>query len=80
MLTFDFQKTDCTIPQWIGDGYCDDDINTEICNFDGGDCCGYSIDTTYCFECQCCDIGGCNVTINGGNGGNDNEYLFNKQI
>ena len=80
MLIFDFQKIDCTIPQWVGDGYCDDEINTEVCNYDDGDCCGSSIDTTYCFECQCCDIGGCNATINGGNGGNDNEYLFNKEI
>ena len=58
-------------------------INTELCNYDGGDCCGSSIDTTYCIECQCCDIGGCNATINGGNGGNegnDNEYLVNKEI
>ena len=77
MLTFDFQKTDCTIPQWIGDGYCDDVINTEVCNYDSGDCCGSSIDTTYCIECQCCDIGGCNATINGGNGGNNIESLFN---
>ena len=53
MLTFDFQKTDCTIPQWIGDGYCDDDINTEICNFDGGDCCGSCVDTEFCIECAC---------------------------
>ena len=75
MLIFDFQKTDCTIPQWVGDGYCDDVINTELCNYDGGDCCGSSIDTTYCFECQCCDIGGCNATINGGNGGNDNKNI-----
>ena len=75
-----FLKTDCTIPQWVGDGYCDDVINTELCNYDGGDCCGSSIDTTYCIECQCCDIGGCNATIDGGNGGNNIEYLFNKEI
>ena len=38
-------KTDCAIPQWIGDGYCDDVINTELCNYDGGDCCGSYINT-----------------------------------
>ena len=76
MLTFNFLKTDCTIPQWIGDGYCDDVINTELCNYDGGDCCGSFIDTTYCNECQCCDVGGCNATINEGNGGNDIGCLF----
>lgn len=25
-------------PAWIGDGICDDAINTEVCGFDGGDC------------------------------------------
>ena len=24
---------------WIGDGYCDDSLNTLECNFDDGDCC-----------------------------------------
>ena len=55
-------KTDCSIPQWIGDGYCDDMINTELCNYDGGDCCGSYINTVYCSECECCDAGGCNAT------------------
>ena len=55
-------KTDCAIPQWIGDGYCDDVINTELCNYDGGDCCGSYINTVYCSECECCDAGGCNAT------------------
>ena len=72
--------TVCEHPTWIGDGYCNDVINTESCNYDGGDCCGSSIDTTYCIECQCCDIGGCNATINGGNGGNIIEYVFYKEI
>ena len=26
----------------LGDGYCHDEINTEECQFDGGDCCGSS--------------------------------------
>ena len=73
-------QTVCEHPTWIGDGYCNDVINTESCNYDGGDCCGSSIDTTYCIECQCCDIGGCNATINGGNGGNIIEYVFYKEI
>ncbi len=24
---------------WIGDGYCDPDLNNAECNYDGGDCC-----------------------------------------
>ena len=38
---------------WIGDGYCDDMNNIEICNYDGGDCCGDNVNTQYCFRCQC---------------------------
>ena len=26
--------------QYVGDGECDDAINYEECNYDGGDCCG----------------------------------------
>ena len=30
---------------WVGDGYCDDTLNNEDCEYDGGDCC----------ECTCVD-------------------------
>ena len=30
----------------IGDGFCDDELNTEECNFDGGDCCGHCVAVT----------------------------------
>ena len=38
---------------WIGDGYCDDVLNNEECNFDGGDCCLNVVLTYYCQLCQC---------------------------
>ena len=41
------------IPQYIGDGYCDDENNNKDCQFDGGDCCGSDINTKFCSECQC---------------------------
>ena len=34
--------------------------NNMNCSYDGGDCCGPYVDTTYCSECQCCDDSGCN--------------------
>lgn len=38
---------------YIGDGYCDDDINKEECQFDGGDCCGVNVKTEFCAKCLC---------------------------
>ena len=43
----------CVGTHVIGDGYCDDFTNSEVCNYDGGDCCGEDILTDYCNECQC---------------------------
>ena len=40
----------------IGDGYCDDHLNTQYCDYDGGDCCGPEVDTTYCSACECLDV------------------------
>ena len=37
----------------VGDGYCNDETNSDACGFDGGDCCGPCINTEFCSECQC---------------------------
>ena len=39
----------------IGDGYCDDRFNLPIqgCPFDGGDCCGLTVNTLFCTHCIC---------------------------
>ncbi len=37
----------------IGDGICEDDINTEICAYDGGDCCLEEKITDLCHDCIC---------------------------
>ena len=37
----------------MGDGFCNDEINNAACNYDGGDCCGYNFNSTYCSECLC---------------------------
>jgi len=56
--------TGCAVPSWKGDGYCDDNNNNAGCDYDGGDCCGNNVDTTYCNTCQCLD---------GGSGGGQNN-------
>ena len=51
----DFVIIGCTsnIPQYVGDGYCDDQNNNADCHFDQGDCCGNNVTTTYCTHCIC---------------------------
>lgn len=46
-------ESQCEKPQWIGDGFCDDETNTEMCEYDGGDCCDGNSDMSYCIQCQC---------------------------
>ena len=48
----------CGSPQWKGDNYCDDENNNEGCEWDGGDCCGDDVNTTYCSVCECLDPNG----------------------
>ena len=47
----------CEVPEFQGDGYCDDENNMAACNWDGGDCCNNNIPDypydTFCTECQC---------------------------
>ena len=38
----------------IGDGICDENLNHEPCNYDGGDCC-FGIKGVNCFMCKCKD-------------------------
>ena len=37
----------------VGDGVCNDETNTAVCNYDGGDCCLNVINTDHCSECTC---------------------------
>ena len=37
----------------VGDGYCDDELNSRTCDFDGGDCCLLNKSRIRCSECQC---------------------------
>merc|ERR1711962_681986 len=50
------EGSNCVSPQWFGDNYCDDENNNLECGFDGGDCCGDDVNTTYCSECACYDF------------------------
>ena len=40
-----------------GDHNCDDENNNAGCEYDGGDCCGDNVVTTFCSECACKDPG-----------------------
>jgi hypothetical protein len=63
----------CDKDFWIGDGFCDDETNTEICQFDGGDCCGSNVNTQYCIECVCKSSLGCDKDFWIGDGFCDDE-------
>ena len=57
-LTTPFVTTNsggCGWQSLVGDGYCDDELNNQECNYnyDGGDCCGSNVNTQYCSECVC---------------------------
>ena len=36
-----------------GDGFCDDELNNILCNYDGGDCCDQYLDRSMCTDCFC---------------------------
>lgn len=50
---------------------CDDIFNTEICNFDEGDCCGPYVDLHFCDLCECKEA--CGYPNNVGDGYCDDE-------
>ena len=52
---------------FVGNGFCDDGLNTAECNFDAGDCCSPRSNTDYCSICQC--LSGQNGTTSPGNTG-----------
>lgn len=57
----------CGVPSWKGDKYCDNENNNAGCEWDGGDCCGNTMDgwDYYCKpNCQCLD-----PNNSGGSGG-----------
>jgi len=58
---------DCASPWYKADGECDDENNVAECEYDGGDCCGFEIVTTWCTECLCLDpdAGEATVTVTG---------------
>jgi hypothetical protein len=41
------------IAAWIEDDFCDDINNKEECYYDGGDCCGLSVQNNFCVDCMC---------------------------
>ena len=61
----EFDSIVCTgnFPGNIGEGSCEDDLNNQGCLFDGGDCCGSNVDTTYCLKCICIEDLNCTAPL-----------------
>ena len=43
----------CKMIDFAGDGFCDNETNNELCEYDRGDCCDISNDRSQCQECFC---------------------------
>ena len=41
------------IAAWIEDDFCDDINNRKECHYDGGDCCGLTVQNNFCVNCRC---------------------------
>ena len=49
-----YENLNCAAPlDLIANGFCNDESNNAGCNFDGGDCCGFCVNTEYCLDCLC---------------------------
>ena len=44
---------DPSFHSYVGDGYCDDELNNPACMYDGLDCCGSFVNTEHCIDCKC---------------------------
>ena len=46
---------DCpeSLKHMVGEGQCDDEVNTPECNYDGGDCCGSNVNCLEYSTCEC---------------------------
>ena len=40
---------------WWGNGLCDQEYNSKVFGFDGGDCCGNYVKQGFCINCDCLD-------------------------
>ena len=69
-FTYSNSADECSTehPEWLGDGYCDDAINTAECLYDYGDCCEEScVSSTYTCGINgfdCVNPGMCYYSIN----------------
>ncbi len=43
----------CKFYTLVANGICNDEANTEVCFFDGGDCCLLTVDDSACEDCLC---------------------------
>ena len=47
------QNIGCEYLEKVGTGKCTDVANNAKCGFDGGDCCGFNVNTDFCTQCIC---------------------------
>ena len=53
ILNTEIELEVCKVNNFLGDGFCQDEANNDICNFDNGDCCKTFVKKSFCQECLC---------------------------
>ena len=53
IILFFFLVPGCANVALVGNSFCNDETNIADCNYDGGDCCGYCVNTEHCEDCAC---------------------------
>ena len=67
LCVYETEPEGCAKEEWTTDEFCDDETNTEVCNWDGGACCLDAINDSFCVECICNTDGLRHPSVNGGN-------------
>ena len=61
------QASACKLPNYRGDGNCDDENNNKDCGYDGGDCCAKTVKGGLVKKDFCKEVGlgtdGCDVAV-----------------
>ena len=62
-ITLIYILIECMYKELLGNNYCDDETNNVDCYYDGGDCCGYNVNSEHCTDCTCFLLETCDARV-----------------